>query len=95
MTSDEAVGLAIKQSRMEQGLSQESIGASQSFVSDIERGKKSVTIQRLDAFAQCLGVQPVTLLVKAALLANPNITMEELFESIRAELKKYNKVEFP
>lgn len=92
MTPDEAIGLAIKQSRMEQGLSQESIGASQSFVSDVERGKKSVTIQRLAAFAQCLGVQPVTLLVKATLLADPHITMEDLFENIRSELSRHRPI---
>ncbi len=91
MTPDEAIGLAIKQSRVDQGLSQESIGASQSFVSDVERGKKSVSIQRLDAFAQCLGVQPSSLMVKATLLANPHITMEDLFEIIRADLTKHRK----
>lgn len=91
MTPDEAVGLAIKQSRMEQGLSQESIGASQSFVSDVERGRKSVTIQRLNEFAQCLGVQPATLLVKATLLANAHITVEDLFENIRTELARHRQ----
>lgn len=86
MTLDEAIGLAIKQSRNAQGLSQEEIGASQSFVSDVERGKKSMSVQTLDAFAFRLGVLPATLLIRATLLSRPGLSTDELFESIRNEL---------
>ncbi|WP_419794202.1 helix-turn-helix domain-containing protein [Pseudomonas palleroniana] len=86
MTSDEAIGLAIKLTRTAQGLSQESIGASQSFVSDVERGKKSLTFQKLEEFAISLNVQPATLVVRAALIANTKLTIDELFEIIRSQL---------
>ncbi|WP_323614709.1 helix-turn-helix transcriptional regulator [Pseudomonas putida] len=85
MTPDEAIGLAIKRTRVAQGLSQESIGASQSFVSDVERGKKSVTMHRLDEFAKALGISPATLMVKAELIATPEITLDELIEKIRSQ----------
>lgn len=86
MTLDEAIGLAIRQSRTQKGLSQEAIGASQSFVSDVERGKKSITMNRLGDFANCLNVQPATLMIRAALLATPHLDMDELFEQIRVEI---------
>lgn len=86
MTPDEAIGLAIKLTRTAQGLSQESIGASQSFVSDVERGKKSVTFQKIEEFATSLNVQPATLVVRAALLANTKLTIDELFEIIRNQI---------
>jgi transcriptional regulator with XRE-family HTH domain len=88
MTPDEAIGLAIKLTRTAQGLSQESIGASQSFVSDVERGKKSLTFQRLDEFATSLSVQPATLVVRAALLSDPHLAIDELFDSIRNQITK-------
>lgn len=87
MTPDEAIGLAIKLTRAAQGLSQESIGASQSFVSDVERGKKSLTFQRLDEFAQSLNVHSATLVVRAALLSNPQLDVDELFDIIRHQIK--------
>lgn len=88
MTPDEAIGLAIREARVEQGLSQEEIGASQSFVSDVERGKKSVTMARLDGFAKTLGVQPATLMVRAALICQPGLTLNGVFDNIRIELSK-------
>lgn len=87
MTPDEAIGLAIKLTRTARGLSQESIGASQSFVSDVERGKKSLTFQRLEEFAHSLNVQPATLVVRAALLSEPHLGIEELFDTIRHQIK--------
>lgn len=88
MTPDEAIGFAIKQARKAKGLAQEEIGASQSFVSDIERGKKSMTVQSMNAFAARLGVRPATLVVRAALLAQPGLSIEDLFESVRKELEE-------
>lgn len=88
MTPDEAIGIAIRQSRMAQRLAQEEIGASQSFVSDVERGKKSLTVQRLDAFAKTLGIQPATLMIHAALISQPEMTIDELFETVRGELRR-------
>jgi transcriptional regulator with XRE-family HTH domain len=86
MNLDEAMGKALKEMRLATGLPQEAIGASQSFVSDVERGKKSVTIGRLEAFAHSVKVQPATLLIKASLIQNPELSIDELFTRIRNEL---------
>jgi transcriptional regulator with XRE-family HTH domain len=88
MTPDQAIGLAVREARLQQGLSQEEIGASQSFVSDVERGKKSVTMARLDGFAKTLGIQPATLMVRAALISQPELTLNGVFDQIRTELSK-------
>lgn len=92
MTPDEAIGLAIKRARTARGLSQESIGASQSFVSDVERGKKSITFQRLEEFAKSLNVQPATLVVQAALLSDTQLSIDDLFDTIRHQIKRSNKL---
>lgn len=86
MTLDEAIGVAIKRCRTKRGLSQESIGASQSFVSDVERGKKSITINRLEEFSKSLNVQPATLIVRATLIANPTMSIDDLLATINDEL---------
>lgn len=88
MTLNEAVGIAIKLARQSQGLSQEEIGASQSFVSDVERGKKSMTIQRLEEFADRLGLQPASLMIQASLIADPMLSLDKLFEVVRKDLSR-------
>ncbi len=86
MTLDEAIGVAIKRCRTKRGLSQESIGASQSFVSDVERGRKSITINRLEEFSNSLNVQPATLIIRATLIANPTMSIDDLLATINDEL---------
>lgn len=87
MNLDEAVGIALKQIRAGKGLSQEAIGASQTFVSDVERGKKSITMSKLEEFSLCLGIEPVTLLVKATIIQSPHSSLDDVFKKIRDQLE--------
>lgn len=58
-----AFGSALKYVRVQKGIAQEQIGASQSFVSTVERGIRSPTIEKMEEFAERLGVNPATLIV--------------------------------
>ena len=88
MTLNQAIGISIKLARQSQGLSQEEIGASQSFVSDIERGKKSMTIQRLEEFANRLGLQPASLMIQASLIADPKLSLDNLLDVVRKDMSR-------
>ena len=56
MDLNHALGQAIKELRIAKGLSQELIGASQTYVSDIERGLKFLSVEKLDQFFRALGL---------------------------------------
>lgn len=81
-----AVGAAIRAQRLSSGLSQESVGESQSYVSDVERGRKSPSIEKIDQLANLMGIHPLTLVAKAYLIQNPNLTADAILERLRLEL---------
>jgi transcriptional regulator with XRE-family HTH domain len=81
-----AVGVAVRAQRLSCGLSQESIGESQSYVSDVERGLKSPSVEKIDQLATLMGIHPLTLVAKAYLIQNPNLTADGLLERLRLEL---------
>ncbi|MFJ7812970.1 helix-turn-helix domain-containing protein [Pseudomonas asiatica] len=58
-----AFGSALKSVRVQKGIAQEQIGASQSFVSTVERGIRSPTIEKMEKFAERLGANPATLII--------------------------------
>ena len=68
---NEALGLVIKDIRQRRALSQENLGASQSYISTIERGKWNPTIGKIEQIAVILDVEPATLLVLARLKQAP------------------------
>ncbi|MCY1361872.1 helix-turn-helix protein [compost metagenome] len=77
MELKQAFGLAFKELRISKGLSQEAVGASQSYISDLERGIKSPTIEKLVELAANMGVHPLTILARSYLIAGePNSTGE-------------------
>jgi transcriptional regulator with XRE-family HTH domain len=81
-----AFGQALRELRMSKDLSQESIGASQSYVSDVERGLKTPSIEKLDEFASTIGIHPVTILAKSYLLKDRSLSPEDLMALVRKEL---------
>lgn len=58
-----AFGSALKAVRLRKGIAQEQLGASQSFISTLERGIRSPTVEKLDELAGRLGVNPATLII--------------------------------
>ena len=56
MELKQAIGQAFKELRVSRGLPQEAAGASQSYISDVERGLKSPTIEKFNELATNIGV---------------------------------------
>lgn len=91
MELNEALGLVIKDIRQRRALSQENLGASQSYISTIERGKWNPTIGKIEQIAAILGVEPATLLVLARLrqtsFSEPGVILK-LIQAEVAELAR-------
>ncbi|BCD89137.1 hypothetical protein PSm6_55440 [Pseudomonas solani] len=87
MELKQALAQAIKELRKSKDLSQETVGASQSYISDVERGIKSPSVIKLAELAENMGVHPLTILAKSYLLADPELGVDELLEQLRRELE--------
>ncbi|PRA54708.1 MULTISPECIES: helix-turn-helix domain-containing protein [Pseudomonas] len=70
MELKKAFGLAVRDIRLSKGLSQEALGPSQPFVSDLERGIKSPSLEKIHDLASSLGVHPSTLFVYCCIKAD-------------------------
>ncbi|RMO81165.1 DNA-binding protein [Pseudomonas syringae pv. tagetis] len=65
MALSKAIGAALKEAREAKGLTQEDfVGVSgRTYLSEIERGLKSPTLEKLDQLATRIGIHPLELLV--------------------------------
>lgn len=81
-----AFGSALKEVRIRKEIAQEQLGASQSFVSTVERGIRSPTIETMEEFAERLGVNPATLIVlmQVGLAGDEEALLKEIREEIKA-----------
>ncbi|MHA3886782.1 helix-turn-helix domain-containing protein [Stutzerimonas degradans] len=88
MELKQAFGQALKQLRMSQGLTQEDFSdvSSRTYLSTLERGLKSPTIDKLDEIASAMDVHPMSILALCYLQCDRSLTIEQLFERIRKEL---------
>jgi len=85
-----AFGSALKEVRVRKGIAQEQLGASQSFVSTIERGIRSPTIEKMEEFAERLGVNPATLMILMQVGQEGDV--DELLAKIRDEIRALKRV---
>ncbi|PZX01980.1 helix-turn-helix protein [Pseudomonas sp. 478] len=87
----ETLGQALKEFRLSRGLSQEHVGASQSYVSDIERGLKTLSIEKLHEFASCIGVHPISIIARCYLIKDKSISEENLMAILQQDLETLKK----
>ncbi|MCO7622263.1 MULTISPECIES: helix-turn-helix domain-containing protein [Pseudomonas] len=85
-----AFGSALREVRVRKEIAQEQLGASQSFVSTIERGIRSPTIEKMEEFAERLGVNPATLIVLMQVGQEGDV--DELLAKIRDEIRALKQV---
>lgn len=85
-----AFGSALKEVRVRKEIAQEQLGASQSFVFTIERGIRSPTIEKMEEFAERLGVNPATLIVLMQVGQEGDV--DELLAKIRDEIRALKRV---
>ncbi|MEX5591287.1 helix-turn-helix domain-containing protein [Pseudomonas orientalis] len=83
-----AFGQALKQFRITHGLTQEDFSdvSSRTYLSTLERGLKSPTLDKLQEIAPVMGVHPLSILVHTYLLQCPNQGIDELLERVRKDL---------
>jgi len=93
-TRKSSIEKALRVARHAKGLSQEDFSnvSSRTYISSLERGMKSPTLQKLDSLAGAMGVHPLTLLTMAY-LENPAVDSPvDLFHKVTAELNSIQKV---
>lgn len=87
MDHKQAFGLALRKHRNHSGLSQEAFSniSSRTYLSTLERGLKSPTLEKIEQLSQTMGIHPVTLVVDTYLMNSEGTTLNELLESISKE----------
>jgi transcriptional regulator with XRE-family HTH domain len=83
-----AFGLALKQIRSSKNLTQEDFAtvSSRTYLSTLERGLKSPTLEKVDQLAGALNVHPLSILVATYVGKESHQDVEALFQTIRDEL---------
>ncbi|AIZ32949.1 MULTISPECIES: helix-turn-helix domain-containing protein [Pseudomonas] len=89
MELKQALAQALRNTRTSRGLTQEDLGdvSSRTYVSTLERGLKSPTLEKLVELAVRMDVHPLSLLTKAFLLAGEETDIEMLFARVRKDLE--------
>ncbi|WP_341303139.1 helix-turn-helix transcriptional regulator [Pseudomonas sp. TMP25] len=88
MEPRQAFGQALKRLRSSKHLTQEDFSqvSSRTYLSILERGLKSPTLEKIEHLASVIGVHPMTLLVSSYLLRDEASSQEDLFALIESEL---------
>jgi len=83
-------GDALRQVRKARNMSQEdfSIISSRTYISSLERGLKSPTLEKIDIIAKEIGVHPLTLLTLAYSKSSKSKPLDQLTAQITAELEE-------
>jgi transcriptional regulator with XRE-family HTH domain len=81
-------GDALRQARKARNMSQEdfSIISSRTYISSLERGLKSPTLEKVDIIAEEIGLHPLTLLTLAYSKSSTSESVSQLINQINAEL---------
>lgn len=95
MNSREAFARSLRQVRHARRLTQEdfAVVSSRTYVSWLERGRTSPTLEKIEALSEAIAVHPLTLLTLTYLKAGRYRTPEELFRNVQAELKALGQME--
>ena len=88
MDLKQAFGVALRQLRNKRDLSQEDFSdiSSRTYMSSLERGLKSPTIDKIQQISDVLEIHPVSIMVATYLAANPGTTIDALFERVKSDL---------
>lgn len=89
MKTKQAFGKSLKELREVKGLTQEdfSVISSRTYISQLERGQQSPTLDKVEALAKALKIHPLSLLYLTYLRVGGHRDMEVLARRIRADLE--------
>lgn len=84
-----AFGIALRNARIRQGLTQEDFHdiSSRTYLGTLERGLKNVTVGKAAALAKRTGVHPLTLLIETFLILDPTTDLAALIRQVQEELQ--------
>ncbi len=87
MELQQAFGEALRRQRRVKGLSQEAFinGRGRTYMSELERGLKSPTLNKIEELAKTMGIHPLTLLTESFSLKD-DMEVGEIFARINQEL---------
>ena len=85
-----AFGKALRYIRTKKNMSQESFSliSSRTYLSTLERGMKSPTLDKIDDIAKAMGIHPLTLLTRTYIEVEQLKSGESIIETIRIELEE-------
>lgn len=88
MTHKNQFGTAFRNARLAQGLTQEDFAneSGRTYISELERGVKQPTLQKIDDLAGPMGLHPLTILVLSYLITYDESSVDRLLNQIRSEL---------
>lgn len=81
-----AIGTSLKSFRLKKNIPQESLGPSQPYISNLEAGRGSASIDKIEQMADILGVHPISIIVAGYLTSSEAASKDQLLERIRTEL---------
>lgn len=92
MEIQKALGLAIKEIRLSKQLTQEFFSdvSSRTYMSVLEGGKKSPSVEKINDLANAMGIHPLTILTLSYLIANEGLTLAELQRKVSDEFRELN-----
>ena len=87
MNLRQSLANAIRTVRKNKGLTQEDFGvvSSRTYLSSLERGLKSPTVDKLEEIAEVLGMHPATILLLAYTIQAPSSERDSLINDITRE----------
>lgn len=93
MDIKQAFALSLKAVRKVRSLTQEDFSdtSSRTYISTLERGKKSVTLEKLSQLAKTLKIHPLTLLTLTYANVDPNIDIIKLMTIVEKEINDINE----
>jgi transcriptional regulator with XRE-family HTH domain len=81
-----AIGSSVKAYRLKKNIPQESLGPSQPYISNLEAGRGSASLDKIEQMADVLGIHPLSIIFAGYLTSNEDADKERLFERIRRDL---------
>ena len=88
MEIKDAFARALRECRKHQGMTQEdfSLVSSRTYLSTLERGLKSPTVEKIAALSEQMAIHPLSLLALTWLYSTNNTTLDALLDRVRTEL---------
>ncbi len=89
MEGKKAFGEALRRARKGKKISQEAFSdiSSRTYLSTLERGLKSPTLEKIEAIASVLELHPLTILTSYYLIKDPSSSVTDIFNLVSSELK--------